>query len=87
MPESGEDSEDEWNYIKVEKKDTEVEKEKPSTPEPVTAETEQESIQVEESHAISQALAESQEACTDVNKMTIFFEFTFINFFVSAFAE
>lgn len=75
VAESGEDSDDEWNYIKVnkngEEKDTEIKaSEDPITsPSPPTAsigEPELEIGQAEESHALAQAIAESQESCSEV---------------------
>lgn len=63
VPDSGEESEDEWNYINTKK-------------------------ETEESHAIAQNIAESQEACSDVS----FFKFTvdiliFSSFYFSKFCR
>lgn len=88
MPESGEDSEDEWNYIKVQKKEeaaalnaeytqnqlllaaaqSQPEEQETSfggEPNTYPLKDDQEE-KVEELHAVSQALAESQEACSVV---------------------
>jgi hypothetical protein len=57
----GEDSEDEWNYFKGDKKSI-------TTTTETIEEDEQKELQeeIEESHALSQAVAESQEACSDL---------------------
>lgn len=49
----GEESEDEWNYVKVD------------------TEKKEETI---ESHAVAQAIAESQEACIDVSSFLLIFQ-------------
>lgn len=53
----GEESEDEWNYIKVD------------------TEKKEETI---ESHAVAQAIAESQEACLDVSHFFFFFKSNYL---------
>lgn len=84
VPESGEDSEDEWNYIKVQQKE---EVEQQPQPELIAPEEQETSFggepiypidddgteNVEELHAVSQALAESQEACSEVRLIFVYF--------------
>lgn len=75
VAESGEDSEDEWNYIKVNKNGDEESGANKSTediansPTPPTASIGEPDIDLpsaEESHAVAQAIAESQEICSEV---------------------
>lgn len=66
VPESGEESEDEWNYIKVKKEETELSTERLTPTPAVGLDNTEEPVAVEESHAVLHALAESQEACVDV---------------------
>lgn len=72
MPESGEESEDEWNYIKVQKEEatkiTDIDVDTNETEVFIGTDHSQSeaAAKVEELHAVSQALAESQEACVEV---------------------
>lgn len=79
VAESGDESEDEWNYIQGNKDASEITETTKSTediaisPSPPTAsigEPEIEHPTPEESHAIAQAIVESQESCTEVNEQT-----------------
>lgn len=87
VPESGEESEDEWNYIKVQKEEatrispstliTDIDVDINETEEFIgttaadysNSET---AAKIEELHAVSQALAETQEACVEVEIFRIF---------------
>lgn len=75
VAESGDDSEDEWNYVKVDKngkEDTETHKlteniVSPSPPTVSIGEPDDHDIEsVEEAHAIAQAIAEPEETCLEV---------------------
>lgn len=98
VAESGEDSDDEWNYIKVDKeKQSEHERETPveldsendkdhpkasaeedaflTSPTPPTASIGESDFVNQESHAIAQAFAEPEEACSEVHNVhTLDFE-------------
>lgn len=79
VPESGEESEDEWNYIKVNKngeeepdtnKSTEDIANSPTLPTASIGEPDIDLITAEQSHAVAQAIAEPQEICSKVNLST-----------------
>lgn len=79
VAESGDDSDDEWNYIQVNKngeEDTENNKStedivSPSPPTASIGEPDNDLIPPGESHALSQAIAESEESCAEVSHQLI----------------
>lgn len=99
VAESGDDSDDEWNYIKVDKDKLNQKLETPvglgsdlekealkqaidedaviTSPTPPTASLGETDLINQESHAIAQALAEPEEACTEV--YVFLFEFSSIH--------
>lgn len=93
VPESGEESEDEWNYIKVQKEEairitpstliTDIDVDNNETEEFADHSQSETAAKVEELHAVSQALAESQEACVEVQFLRNFFNLS--NLIVSLF--
>lgn len=87
VADSGDESEDEWNYIKVDKEKLEQDRETPveldiehdkehskqaadediTSPTPPTASLGETDFINQQSHAIAQALAQPEEACSEVN--------------------